>query len=206
MKSEFIKELISGSICLHPTDTIPGITVYPQKEFLESLSNFKNRDINKPFLFLAPSYDKAISYYSKLSPLWERALKSLWPGPLTVIYQTNEEKKNQIEYHNIAIRVPKLKESANWFHEVLNSLDCLLPSTSINFSGEVPISTWEEASMFLKAQKNCFVPLLKNSTLNQKPISQPSTIIQITGDQTYKLIRLGSISDAQINSILKTFQ
>jgi L-threonylcarbamoyladenylate synthase len=195
---EFIKELNKGKVCLHPTDTVPGLTFNPKS--LDKIYELKNQRENKKFVRLVYSLSMAKENWKPLPPLWEKALEKLWPGPLTVIWKA----KNKNPFTNpegyTALRYPHLKEEDSWLYDIINEISNPLPSTSVNKSSEPPIKNWEQAKKFC-ITNSIFIPKLEQykNNINDKP----STIIKIFADNTFTILREGHFSKEEIEKCLE---
>ncbi len=202
---EFLDSLRQGRLCLHPTDTLPGLTFDPDNaEGRAALVALKGRQdqAQKPFLGLVSSLAKAQVYYAPLPDRWLRALASLWPGPLSVVWQASPTAPETMVASDgtIGLRVPELPEDAAWFRQVLEALDRPLPTTSVNRAGEAPAREFLLAGKLLADAPFSFVP-------NWRPSSElpatPSTVIRLHARGTYSVLRAGAMPKSRIDQMLE---
>ena len=68
IKTQFHNALFDSKVCLHPTDSVPGLTFDPEDETaLERLAVIKNRvGPAKPFVGLVGSTSQALSCFAAL--------------------------------------------------------------------------------------------------------------------------------------------
>lgn len=201
MAQAFLEAWGAGRACLHPTDTIPGLTFDPRRdEGRIAVSDFKGRPDTKPYLGLLNSFEKAQKYFVPLPPAWHSALQRLWPGPLSVVWQASQLAPPSMVSADgtIGLRVPALHELPAWFRAVLDELDVPLPTTSVNLSGKLPANRWDHAVRVLRSAPAIFVP--------EEPVDaavgRPSTLIRIVGDGSCNVLRQGAMST---EFILKAF-
>jgi len=198
----FLKALSVGKVCLHPTDTIPGLTFLPtQEKARKHIEKIKAQRNDKKFISLVASLEMALSIWMQLTPSWLYALKNLWPGPLTVIWKTKDPEHSMISDQEgfMALRFPKLTSEDSWLYEVINQLGHPLPSTSVNESKQIPLTSWNSAKEFCLSNY-VFVPEISNP--EQKHSYRPSTIIKILDDKSFLIIREGAIRREDIEYYL----
>ncbi len=207
LTQEFLESLRQGRLCLHPTDTLPGITFDPDSaEGRQALVELKGRvDAAKPFLGLIDCVTKAQRYYETLPSGWMRVLAELWPGPLSVVWKASHEAPASLVAPDgtIGLRVPELPSEAAWFQSVLVALDRPLPTTSVNRAGEPPATEFSDAGRLLALAKASHVPAWSPAQAAQRA---PSTVIRIQTDGTYAVLRQGAMSKARIDQALADAQ
>ncbi len=121
---EVAELLLSGGICIIPTDTLYGIVALEQfSASVHRIFNIKNRSTSKPFIRLIGRLE-ALSQYTdqKLPP----SLRQYWPGPLTLIFRGREE-------NTVAVRFPDTPFLSEVFIH-LGNRGIVAPSA--NISGE----------------------------------------------------------------------
>ena len=193
----FLEHLEKDFVCLHPTDTIPGIGFNPLKtKGHQGIIDIKQRNPNKPFIGFVGSIDKALKCWKDLPGNWNEVLEKLWPCSMSVIWKASSEAPRSLVFEDqtIALRFPKFKEDFSWMAEVLKSLDYPLPSTSVNRTAEYPCVSWDEALDFLKGIPNVYIP----DTSITIDTFQSSTLIRILEDGSFSMIREGPVSKATI--------
>jgi tRNA threonylcarbamoyl adenosine modification protein (Sua5/YciO/YrdC/YwlC family) len=188
----FLDALEAGLVCLHPSETLPGLSFHPNSEKAKkTLYAIKTRDTLKTVVSLVASLERAESFWKPLPPVWKFCLEKLWPSSLTVIWEANSKAPASLvsEKGLLALRAPKFQVSSLWMQEVLENFSQPLPSTSVNKAGEPSLSTWEEACDFCsKREEDIFIPVLSGGVFFQ---TEPSTIILLEGD-LFQVLREGA--------------
>lgn len=116
-----------------PTDTVYGIGCNPyDKNAVEKIYKIKNRPTEKNLPILARSLEVA-SEIAEFDNNSRKLAEKIWPGPLTLILKTKDQRIEQPMRLNgkIAIRVPK----NDWLQEVLKEVKVII-GTSANISGQ----------------------------------------------------------------------
>ena len=165
-----------------PTETVYGLAVNPySSSAVEKLFALKGRDETKPVSLLVDSYDTfcnldIVSDYGEVLPLY-------WPGPLTVIVETNEEFAQGVgtkDPGSIGVRVPDHKTAVSLLKETGP-----LAVTSANRSGEKETKSHTEAESIF----NNDVPLyIEGGSI----LNEASTVVdlRVSGG---KILRQGSL-------------
>ena len=124
---EVAKVLTDGGIVALPTETVYGLGGRADKaEVIDRLYSLKKRSRDKPFTFVLSDIDKIINnYFDLLPPFAYRMMEYYWPGPITFIYHSQDDKK-------IGIRVPSHRVT----RKILEKLDLALFLPSANLSGQ----------------------------------------------------------------------
>lgn len=166
---ELITDLNDGKIVCFKTDTIWGLSANPfNKKSIENLYLLKQRDLNKPFIFLIKENENLQNIIRNFDSYKQEITKEKWPGPVSIIFDFNKSCKLLDFYQQkdtIALRMPKDKVCQN----ILKNIDYPLPSTSVNLEGQNPINTFEDIVMFLK-DKN--VTILKSPDNSEQKASE----------------------------------
>lgn len=165
-----VAALKEGKVGILPCDTIYGISALAIKETAERIYEIKRRPANKNFIALL-SLDEARSGLYDIPS----EIISAWPAPLTAIVNGRDGVTH-------ALRVPK----DDYLLKLL-PLTGPIWSTSVNFSGEPSLTSFEEI-------RKTFLPLLDFAVVrsDEKTLSAlPSTLIDCTS-RPFKLIRAGA--------------
>lgn len=186
---EFREALIERQIpCVHPTDTIPGLTFDPRSPLAyKRLLTLKGYRDSRPFVGLVASLDLALKMFSLLPNFWLESLPKIWPGPVTLIWKASSEVPSSLVHsdHTVAIRVPNFAEEAYWYRDLLTELACPLPSTSVNTRGVTPLVSYTDLRNFANPE-DCFLPASKHLVCGGLA---PSAIVRIRDDGGYNVIR-----------------
>ena len=191
--SEFIENFKRGKLCIHPTDTLLGVTCdLHSPKARECLAKFKQRETTRGYVHLAYDFVTAKRYWRPLPAAWEKTLTKLFPAPLTVVWWAADACFLGARGGKLAIRVPLLHEQ--WFADCLQSLQ-LIPSTSVNHAGMHPMSV-NCVRAKLQADPCFYLPpqLLERNTSEHAP----STLISLQENGDYTLLRAGALDHAVI--------
>jgi len=167
--------LLSGGVCIIPTDTIYGIVALDDiPEAVNKIYKIKKRPMGKPFIRLVGRYE-SIKAYTELDLPHE--LSHYWPGPLTIIFPARDG-------GTTAIRYPKY----DFLDEVFGLLDYrVLVAPSANMSEEKNILEKNELIRIFNGKVDLIAAFKEK--LEEKT---PSTIVDIT-KKPWKIIRQGSL-------------
>lgn len=175
---EVSKKLKQGKIGVIPTDTVYGLVCSALTEdSVEKMYEIKERDQNKPFVYLISD----VSDLEKLGVSLEEGLESLlsefWPGPTSIIMNT----QSTPEYihrglNSIAVRLPENESLQDLISKVGP-----LATTSANPEGEIPATNTEEARKYFGDSVDFYV--------NGKTLSNKSSRIIKLEDGKIEVIR-----------------
>jgi L-threonylcarbamoyladenylate synthase len=197
--TNFIEKISQGEVCLHPAGTLYGLTCDPlNPSSIQRVFAIKNRLADKSFLYLAANLNVAYKIWEPLPEVWNKALKSVWPNHLTVIWNLKNKFSSKLVHTDmtVGIRVPQYGED-KWFESVLEEFDFPLPTTSLNYSGEPSLIEPEAIEKFC-LENNVYTGQqhIVRSHLEQKP----STIIKIENESSYTVVRKGAFQPSVLES------
>lgn len=175
--------LKTGGVILYPTDTIWGIGCNAQDaQAVEKVFEIKKRDTNKSLIVLLSDTDELFDYVEKVPPFIFELLKNK-KKPLTIIYEKAKNLAANIiaSDGSIAIRIP----DNDFCKELIKTTKFPIVSTSANFSGTPSSDSFFDIPDEIKRQVDYIVNLNQNKTEK----STASTIIKITGNDDYIVIR-----------------
>ncbi len=205
---KFVEAWGSGQICLHLSDTLPGLSFNPWRpQAALSLAQLKGRPESKTPLALISNWKLALRLWKPLPEPWPRLLPELWPGPLTVIWEASPICPPGIlaEDETVGLRCPLFLPELEWMKQILELVDEPFPSTSVNDSGTPPLREWREAVAWA-SQKNArgsvYVPELSEIPSSQSS-AMPSTLIKINQNGGFALLRQGAMDSNYIMSRLR---
>ena len=182
---------MKGNVCLHPTDTLPGLSFNPKSiEARKSLAEIKKRDESKTCICLVSSLEMAKEFWLPLPGKWGTVLRGIWPAPLSVIWKASDSCPQELVRADgsIAFRVPLLSAENTWILEAIKKVDSPFPTTSVNESGNLPAGDWQQAKEFLAGKENSWLP----SVPFDVPGGAPSTIVLIESATQFKVVRQGA--------------
>jgi len=167
--------LNAGGVVIFPTDTVYGfLAIAGNKKAVNKIYKIKNRSKNK----LLPIFVKDFKMAKELAKINEKQikiLKSKWPGKCTFVLSSlraclrRQGVKATKQSKTIALRIPKYKP----LNSLLNKINKPLVQTSVNISGQEPLTKSSEIELQFKKQKILFI-----DAGNLKK-SKPSKIIDL---------------------------
>lgn len=203
---EFEKALRKGMVCLHPTESLPGLTWDPDLDLpWKAVLQAKGRAPDKPFLALVPSLEVALTMWEPLPAGTRERLGRWWPGAVTVAWRASPAAPRSLVAPDgtLALRCPLFPEEARWFAQLLESYGKPLPSTSVNAQGAPPATSWE-AARYRAEQWGFHVPvrpqirdeLVFGSAGRQgvaTPARRPSTLVALCENGSWQVLRPGLV-------------
>lgn len=124
----------SGKIVAFPTETVYGIGAPASRtEAVDRLYTLKGRDKTKPFAYHIGDWDQLIHLKVIRTPAFRYLSKKFWPGPVTLIVQTERGEKVGIRFPRNLCAITLIVSSGEPF-----------VATSANLSGEPSPRTAEE--------------------------------------------------------------
>ena len=162
-----------GGIALLPTDTIYGLHALATNDAaVTRIAQLKGRGDEKPFVVIAATADQLRAFGAEIP----KALDELWPARLTAVVRRGDG--------TVAARVPDLA----WLRHLLEITGPLV-STSVNRSGDPPISSIDEVAKELAAGIDAALDAGRQE-------GKPSTIVDFTGEAP-RILREGDTVFAQ---------
>ncbi|MGE0172047.1 MAG: L-threonylcarbamoyladenylate synthase [Oligoflexales bacterium] len=195
--SNLYSAIKSNLVCLHPTDSIPGLTFDPNSgDAQASLERIKGRVGKQGYIGLVADFDVAQKFWQPLPGKWKTILSEMWPCPLSVGWLANEKCPRSLlaDDGTACFRFPSLK-GQEWLRDVMRALDFPLPTTSVNRTGTPAIVEWGEAVDWAKSDSNVFSYELPFPTKGQ---ALPSTLIKIAANGTFSVLRPGCFDVSKI--------
>src|SRR3990167_7698239 len=168
-----VQILKDGGVIAYPTDTIYGIgcDIF-NKKGIEKIYQIKKREKNKPMSFICADLSD-ISQYAIVSNYAYRIMKRSLPGPYTFILEASSitPKKIMSKKKTVGIRIPDHKICL----AVVKELGHPLITTSANISTEEELNNPDDIEDKLGSSLDLII--------DEGPlISEPSTIVDLTGD------------------------
>ena len=179
--------LSSGKIAVLPTDTIYGfsgiVDVEMDSQFHtgDRIREIKDRDETKPFIHLIADPNDIRVYTNDVIP---EELLSKWPGALSIIVHVKPGSPLEAEGKTAAFRCP----DDPWLRSVINAVGAPIYSTSVNRSGEPPLTDVAEIE---KQFENEVDLIVFDGDLEENRV--PSTIVSLSENGKYSIIRQGAV-------------
>ena len=189
---EALEALNDHQVIAFPTETVFGLGVfYDDEDAYNLLNKVKRRREDKPYTMMLYKAED-IFKYADVNPKYMELIKKYMPGPLTILAKSKACVPGYVTHNTgvVGVRIPENKEALELLEYVKKPL--LVPSA--NRADEKPALNDEEVKTIFQDEIKVVVP---GSTCQ----GQPSTIIDITGDEI-KLIRKGPISLEELNLML----
>lgn len=186
------RRLLDGQLLIHPTSTLYGLGGLPGRRRDEEIDRLKGRKQGSPLIHLAAS--EAALRRSRPELEWgqaaERLARSFWPGALTLVMDDGTPR-------GLAVRV----DAHPVILALLEAAGSLMTSTSLNRSGEPPVSRADEVAAVARSlpEARIEVTFLDSGDLQASP---PSTIVSLRGGET-RILREGTLSVNRIEAALE---
>ncbi len=140
-----------GQVLAYPTDTVYGLgCLATDEQAVERIYRIKQRDENKPLLVLVSDMSMA-NNYCHINQEQKRYLRKYWPGPYSFILFTKNKLATNLfnNRQKIAVRLP----NSGFLTKIIKKVGCPLVSTSLNISGEQPVTKADFLQGFFKKEK-----------------------------------------------------
>ncbi len=190
--STFLEHLRQGHVCVHPTDTIPGLSCDPYNAHaVQNLEQIKKRTQKKAFVGLVASFENALEHWEPLPELWKTLIPQIWPKPISFVWKARQNVPKCLvsEHGELALRFPLLNTSSDWFYNVMTQMKTPLPSTSVNYEKNPPLSDKQDISEFSKRHGLYLADLAP-----AEKTSLPSSVVRIKEDASMEWLREGAIT------------
>lgn len=204
---EMSKAWREGLICLHPTDTLPGLSFHPSSSVAwQRFLRLKQRAPDKSPIALIADWAMTERVWKPLPSGWADCLQALWPASLSVIWEASSACPPHLLANDgtCSLRMPAWKADIAWMRDLLREIDEPFPSSSVNVSGQPAIADWAEAKAFLEpfvGAGEAFVPAEGVET--QKSLS--SSLVKISADGSWSLLRAGALTQEMIAREVKKY-
>ena len=184
--------LRSGKIAIVPTDTEYGIVGDARNQIaIEKMFAIKKRPQEKVFPVFVKSISEARKY-AYISDAKARFLASIWPGPITVVFQHKEKLPLILTgwLNNLGLRVPKHL----FLLELLSRLEMPLAQTSANISEKPPAKNIEDIKDYFENSDVQPDLVIDGGELS----GRASTVIDFTGNEPI-VLRTGLVSKEELD-------
>lgn len=183
------KVLEKGGLVVIPSDTAYGLAANAKsKKAIEKIFDFKGRKFGKAISIFLKDV-KTIGEYARLDKRRESVVKSLLPGPFTLILKSKNKVAPGVEAtdNTIGIRVIKQK----FVNSLLERLDFPITATSANLSGKGPHYSISSFLKTLSSKKKERIDLIVDAgKLTKKPTS---TVLRLVEDEM-EILRPGLLN------------
>lgn len=178
-----------GMVIAYPTDTIYGLGCDAlDEEAIKKIKKIKNRnnkkakkqEIKKPLLILISGY-KMLRKYCFINQQQEEYLKSIWPGPVTVILKCRPNLSTELTggLNSLAVRLP----DNDFLIRIISEVNFPIVSTSLNKKGEKPLPNVKNLEKYFK-----YLPDLVIDAGKCKK-TKPSRLVDLRDIKNIKVLR-----------------
>jgi len=188
--------LTRGCVIGVPTDTFYGLAADPfNLAAVEEIYRVKGRPETRALPILVNCLEQAMSLSRETPRNFLRLAETHWPGGLTIIVDAAHRLPLKVTANTgrIALRWPKSRV----IEELINEFDGPITGTSANISGFPSCSSAEQVMKQLGAR----LPLVLDA--GETGAALGSTIVDLR-DETWRLVREGSIPMAEIEKTLES--
>lgn len=178
-----LKTLSSGGLILYPTDTVWGIGCdATNADAVKKVYQLKQRDDSKAMIVLIDSADH-LDHYVVDVPMIARELIDVAVKPLTIIYEGAYNLAPNVlgDQDSVGIRIP----NDEFCHRLCERFGKPIVSTSANVSGHPTAKTFADIDASIVQGVDYAVQYRRDDTSRH----QPSNIILLSRDGTFKIIR-----------------
>ena len=178
-----LKTLSAGGLILYPTDTVWGIGCdATNADAIKKVYQLKQRDDSKAMIVLIDSADH-LDHYVVDVPMIARELIDVAVKPLTIIYEGAYNLAPNVlgDQDSVGIRIP----NDEFCHRLCERFGKPIVSTSANVSGHPTAKTFADIDASIVQGVDYAVQYRRDDTSRH----QPSNIILLSRDGTFKIIR-----------------
>lgn len=187
---------LNNGVFIYPTDTIYGFGANPFSDAAQKITKIKGRDEDKKFILLVPNISILRSLVELQSERYFELLKSIWPNPVSVVLNLNNQTQKRLDSKTAAFRIP----NHQFCLKLLQEINSPLISTSVNRSGMLPLLNKDDIVNSFENEVDAIFYEENNS------LSSASTLINMTGTEP-ALLREGKLNFSEImmrfNTIFK---
>lgn len=179
----------AGNLISFPTDTVPALAARPDRA--DSIYAAKQRSYEKPLVLMGATFNSLLPYVRGTEEefqIWQTVAEKYLPGELTLVLPASASVPPQMNPQNpttIGIRVPNCQLAV----DILDATSPLA-TTSINRSGEPPLTSIEE---IMQAFPEVLVPSVERWQQVSPPSKQPSTVVAWRNG-SWEVLRQGAIA------------
>ncbi|MBQ6166293.1 MAG: threonylcarbamoyl-AMP synthase [Muribaculaceae bacterium] len=181
--TQCLKVLSNGGLILYPTDTVWGIGCdATNADAVKRVYQLKQRDDSKALIVLIDSADH-LDHYVVDVPVIARELIDVAVKPLTIIYEGAYNLAPNVlgDKDSVGIRIPH----DEFCHRLCERFGKPIVSTSANVSGQPTAKTFKDIAPDIVKGVDYAVEYRRGDATAH----QPSNIILLASDGTFKIIR-----------------
>lgn len=200
------EQLLGGGLVVLPTETVYGAAgVLTQQAARDRLAALRGGSGGKPFTIHLAHRDDAGRYLGDVSEFDQRLMRKLWPGPVGLIFDVPEKRRNEVakrfnlepsqlyDGSTITLRCPDHIVT----NDVISAIDAPVVMTLAGTQSGGP--SWSAQRMADELGDKADLILDVGPT----KYSKPSTILKVSPDG-YEIIRPGVYDERIIERLLRT--
>lgn len=196
-REEAAKVVAAGGVVGFRTDTFYGLGADPfNREAIQAIKRLKGREEGKPILVVVGDMAAAGRFFVARSPLLETLAARHWPGALTLVAAARAEVPEELTAGTgtVGLRLPD-DEDVRAFVDACGGA---LTATSANLAGEPPARTAADVARSFPTG----LGLIVDAGAARSDL--PSTVLDISGGMTARLIREGVVSADALRQTLES--
>lgn len=183
---EAAKAVAAGALVAFPTETVYGIACNAaDPAALERLRAVKGRPADKPFSLHVGRREDVARAVEAIPPIAEKLMRRYWPGPLTIVFPTGDGQ-------GLGVRMP----SNTIAQEFLRRTGVPVVAPSANRSGQPPATSAQEVVEALGEELEMILDGGRTA------IGEASTVVRITPEGGWEMLREGAISTNMLRRAL----
>jgi len=183
---EAARALAAGSLVAFPTETVYGIAANADDPAsIERLKAVKGRPEGKPFTIHIGRKEDVARHVKVIPPAARKLMARYWPGPLTIVFPTDDGQ-------GVGLRLP----ASAIAQELLRRAGVTVVAPSANRSGQPPATTAEEVAMTLGDDLDIILDGGRCSG------GEASTVVRVRDDGGWEVLRAGAITEAMLRRTL----
>ena len=182
------KVLARGGLVVFPSDTVYGLLVDATNEnAVKKLIRFKNRPHGKAISVFIPDLNN-LHQYVQVDHRQDKIIRTLLPGPFTVILKSKHQTSKLLESENgtLGVRVPFYP----LIFDLLNIYQKPATATSANIGGRSPHYSIDSLLKYIPQEKQNLIDLIVDG--GKLTRNKPSTIVDLTNPKI-KVLRRGDV-------------
>ena len=184
-----LKTLKLGGLVVFPSDTVYGLLVdATNEEAVRKLIEFKNRPAGKAISVFVSDFEM-MKDIVLVGTIHELSLRSLLPGPFTVVLNSKHRTDRLLESEKgtLGVRIPMYRH----IKVLVKRFGKPVTATSANLSNNPPHYSVKTLLSKLSGSKKKLIDLIVDA--GKLPRNKPSTVIDLTQSEV-KILRKGSFN------------
>lgn len=190
-----VETIKSGGLVAVPTETVYGLATNGfDAAAVEKIYELKGRPAIKPLSLLVSDTNMAASVCLEFPEAAQKLANAFWPGPLTIVLPCHDTVPPIVTAggSTIGVRCPDHPITL----ELIRLAGVPLAAPSANPSGEKSPKSFCDVVKYFDGKIPC---IIDGGVCN---LGVESTIVSLTGTESYKILRQGALSESDIEKAL----